>query len=676
MRSSRTAFLAATVTSLVLGGLVISAGEAAADTYGKLPIASLGDLVVDPVHQRVFASDPRSGTIVATDYQGRKVAQLSDLPGVRGLALSADSSHLYAAVPGAKALVSVTTTTITEAKRYPVGDTWYPEEVVAIGNELWFGYDENKDTDGLGGFGSVDLTTSEVRKHEQNGDGAGAWSWFSGPPRLLASAARPDLLVATDARSTGGALALYDVSSGTATVTKTTHAPGHIAVDDLIFVANSTALLRIGYSSRWRIGLDDLAVSPAYTNLTATYAADVAADGRVAFAADTDAGAALVVYQADAIEPAKRITLPKVDGVAVTPAVKRGLAWEPGGNRLFTVVQRSDEYWLLVLNDPTTTLPAPPTPPVAGRPSITFQQPPYFYARPNVPFTVTGGTTGILADSELVVTRVSDAAPTSTEIARVRTDATGTFRFTDTLTAEGPATYTVTYKDELGYVAATGLLDLYCYRQPVSLSLDRHGTTYAHGTTVTFTAKLGKTATNRVVEIWADPDGSDLPKRLVKKGAVDSSGKLSVSLKLTRNTNLRASFAGDAVYEPSIADVRVNTRVAVSSTVTKHFQTKKIGAQSYYVVRTTKDPRFTTTMTAYPKRYYRFVFQRYTGGKWKPFRTSYASLDSRGKSSIELTGKYPAGARFRMRAEYATGNYGDRVNAPTYGAWKYFTYAK
>jgi hypothetical protein len=29
-----------------------------------------------------------------------------------------------------------------------------------------------------------------------------------------------------------------------------------------------------------------------------------------------------------------------------------------------------------------------------------------------------------------------------------------------------------------------------------------------------------------------------------------------------------------------------------------------------------------------------------------------------------------------MRAQYATGSYGDRVNAKTYGAWKYFTYAK
>jgi hypothetical protein len=218
-----------------------------------------------------------------------------------------------------------------------------------------------------------------------------------------------------------------------------------------------------------------------------------------------------------------------------------------------------------------------------------------------VPFTLVGSITAIPAGSEIVVTRVTATEPDGVEFAKVTTSATGAFSFTDTYTVEGYATYTVSYRNELGYMAATDLMQIWCYRLAVSLSLNRDRATYAYGKKVLFTAKLGKTATNRVVEIWADPDGSDLPNRLLKKGPVDSAGKFSASIRLTRNTTLQATFAGDAVYGPSVAFSEVYTRVAVSTKVTKHYKTKKIGANTYYVVRTTKDPRFTTTMTAQPR---------------------------------------------------------------------------
>ena len=76
-------------TSLVL----TAAAPAFADTSKILPIASAGDVVVDGVHQRVYISDPRNAKIIATDYDGTVVGTRSNLPGVLGLALSADSER-------------------------------------------------------------------------------------------------------------------------------------------------------------------------------------------------------------------------------------------------------------------------------------------------------------------------------------------------------------------------------------------------------------------------------------------------------------------------------------------------------------------------------------------------------------------------------------------------------
>ncbi|MFC6610206.1 hypothetical protein ACFQFC_24735 [Amorphoplanes digitatis] len=81
-------------------------------------------------------------------------------------------------------------------------------------------------------------------------------------------------------------------------------------------------------------------------------------------------------------------------------------------------------------------------------------------------------------------------------------------------------------------------------------------------------------------------------------------------------------------------------------------------------------------MTAYPDRFYRLTIEKYSGGKWKTYKTGSFGLDSKGKSETWITGYYKAGLRFRVRAEYGVSTYSDKVNAKTYGAWSYYTYAK
>ncbi|GIF25100.1 hypothetical protein BJ973_007355 [Actinoplanes tereljensis] len=665
MRPLRVVLTAATLASSVLIGMAVSVGTAAADTYAKLPITSFGDLVVDSVHQRVFVSDPGSGKIVATDFQGRFVAELTGLPGVRGLVLSADSSRLYAAVTRARALVAVSTATVTEAARYPVGDEVYPGEVVTLGDRLWFGYDTSETSDDSGDFGSVDLDTSDVHLHDYAADlSAGL---YYGPPRLAVSPSRPGVLVASDVTSSAAAVNVYDVSTGTAKLAGRWRAASGLTTTDIAFTADGTQLIRVDYRSRQSIDVDTPVGTEIYRSWTSTYAMGTSSDGRIAVA--TDEG--VQIYAQGATEPTQKVSMPLVEGANPATWVRRhGLAWEPGGNRLFTVV---DGFWLLVLNDPSTKVPtsSPPT-----KPAITLNQPSFNYARPGTPFTITGKSAGLPAGAALTVTRISSESPSGQEIATVVPDSTGAFSFTDTLTVEGQATYLVRYPGTGNWDRLETSLSIYAYKQSVTLSINGNGWVSAYGATVTFTAWLRAWDTNRTVEIWADPAGNDQPKRLVKKGPVDDGGKISVSLRLTRNTVLSATYAGDGVYAASVTAATTYTRVAVNTAITRHFKTKKIGSQTYYVVRTTKDPYFTTTMTAYPNRFYRLVVEKYSGGKWKSYKTALLGLDSKGKSIATITGYYPAGTRFRVHSEYGVTANTDTVNAKTYGAWRYYTYAK
>lgn len=668
MRPLRAVLAATTLASSLLIGVAVSAGTAMADTYGKLPITSFGDLVVDPVHQRVFASDPSSGKIVATDYRGKVVAELAGLPGVWGLALSTDSSRLYAAVPGARALVAVATTTVTEATRFPVGDSVYPGEVAAAGDRLWFGYDTSETQQDSGDFGSVDLKTSDVRLHDYAADES--WGLYDGPPRLAVSPSRPGLLVAADVHVSNSRIGVYDVSSGTAHLTRKGQVERGLTTSDIAFTSDGSELFRIDYRSRQRIDVDDLSGAEV-DELTLNYAMGAAADGRIAVATEGPGSATVVeVYAKGAAKPTQEIPVPVVDGITSPRVSQHGLAWEPGGNRLFAVV---DGFRLLVLNDPSTTLPTPSHP---ATPAVTVNRPSFEYARPGTPYTITGTTAGLPAGAALTVTRTNGETPAGKVIATVVPDDSGAFSFTDTVMVEGQVTYEVRYPGTGNWDSLSSVVSLWAYKLATTLSLTGNGSVHAYGTTATFTASLRKWDTNRVVEIWADPAGDDQPNRLIKKGSVDSAGKLSVSLRLTRNTTLTAKFSGDLVYGAGTTSATVYTRVAVDTKITKHFKTKKTASHTYYVIRTTKDPHFITTMTAYPGRYYRLAVEKYSGGKWKSYQTATLSLDSKGRSEAWITGYYAAGSKFRVRAEYGVLRNSDKVNTKTYGSWRYYTYAK
>jgi hypothetical protein len=191
---------------------------------------------------------------------------------------------------------------------------------------------------------------------------------------------------------------------------------------------------------------------------------------------------------------------------------------------------------------------------------------------------------------------------------------------------------------------------------------------------VKFTAHLGSTYKNRTVEIWADPYGADKPKKLMKTGTVNSSGNLSVTLDLKRDTKVTAKFAGDARYNPKSTAVTVGAKVQVSTAVSGHYKTKYAWSHTYYYFHKSKDPLFTTTMTAYQDRRQRLELEVYYDGAWRDAGAQYFSLSSTGVSKVTLGGTHETGYRFRVRSSYYNFSSGDNVNSTTHGAWKYFIF--
>jgi hypothetical protein len=251
-------------------------------------------------------------------------------------------------------------------------------------------------------------------------------------------------------------------------------------------------------------------------------------------------------------------------------------------------------------------------------------------------------------------------------------NANGTFSFTDTPPAGDKVVYTVGYPGDTGHTAASGTDTVAVSRQTPALTLSKNGKVYAYGTDVTFTAHLGTTYKNRTVEIWADPFGADKPRKLVKKGTVNSSGNLSVTLDMTRDTTLTAVFAGDARFAPKTTKSTAYARVSVSAAVSKYYKTGKIGSTKYYYFHKNNTSVYTTTMSYYAGREQLLQLQVYYQGRWYDAGSDYFALNSHGKSTVGLEGPGESGVRARVRASYIKGgNDGDSVNTTTHGSWKY-----
>jgi hypothetical protein len=666
MRLSRVALAATVLAGSTALGFVVSAGTATAAEV-DLPVSAFGEMVVDPVHERLFISDWGAGKIVATDYQGTKIAELPGLPGVNGLSLSADSKVLYAAVRDAHAIVAVDTESVTESDRYPVGDERFPGDVAPVGGKLWFSFDDWAGSGGSGNFASLDPATDEIVPHDTSDT-----VWYSDPPTIYANPANPGLLAFADTNSSSGEVAVFDVSSGTPELKLDANLLDGTTVADVALTADGSKLYAVGYRSARSVTVPGGAKENAFPGQDFWSAVAIGRDGRFAVSVTGSTTADVLVYRDDLTTPQKTLAFERDSDVTAG-----GLAWEPGGSRVFAVVGHYDSYRLSVLNpDAAPPSSAQPEPEQPTQPAIFLWAPPT--ATRAKAFELRGALTanGLPEGAELTLTRTDLDSPSGKVLGTVKTGAEGMWTRNDTPPAGGPVTYTVSYAGSAKYAAASTSAVVEVSRAAPALAIDKNKTINAYGSTVTFTATLGRTYKNRVVEIWADPAGGDQPNRLLKRATVNSAGKVSAAFKLTRNTAVIARFTGDAQYAPRAVTSIAYTRVSVSTKMFKYYKTTKIGSTGYFVYRVKRAPEFTHTMTHYPNRIERTVIQRYSGGKWRSYASGYFKLVN-GKSELIYEGTFKAGQRYRVRSEYIAGALGrDSVNYTTYGAWKYWTFTK
>ncbi|MFB7495065.1 Ig-like domain repeat protein [Streptomyces sp. NPDC056161] len=651
----RTSLTAATTLAVLFSSAALAAAPAYADTSKILPVKSTGDIVVDGVHQQVFISDPSNGKIVVTDYSGTVVNQLTtNLSGVYGLELSADSGTLYAAVQDLDAIAVIDTATDTETTRYPVGDK--PLSVALAGGKLWFGYGDGA----AGNIGSVDLAGEQ---HEVT---LGQGSAYSAP--ILDAAPGSDILVAGQPGMSPSAITSYDVSSGTATRLGGTDAGSNLR-DLKVTPDGKDVVVASGWPYYHQVfKTADLTEDGKYTSTAYPNAVAIAPDGTVAGGSDASYDPDVYVFRPGRSEAVRTYDLPSTGNSSgsdlVAPA---GLAFSPDSSRLFAVSRNSEGvYSLREYNTPakavtTIKVNAPTSAPRAKQ------------------LTVTGKVTSTIAlpaGAKLTITRTDLESPTGKTLPSVTVKADGTFSFTDTPPAGGKVTYKAAYAGDADHAAGSGSDAVNVSRVTPTLTLNNNRKVFAYGADVKFTAHLGTTYKNRKVEIWADPYGGDKPNKLVKSGTVNSSGNLSVTLDLTRDAKVTAKFAGDARYGSRTVTSTVGARVSVSSSLSGHYKAKSAWSHTYYFFHKTKNPLFTTKMSYYPGRDERMDYQVYYQGRWYSGDSQYFGLGTSGVAKITLTGNHASdvGWRFRVRSAYVKGGSGDSVNSTTYGAWKYFTF--
>lgn len=648
---------AATTLAVLFSSAALAATPASADSSKILPVRQTGDIVVDGVHQQVFVSDPSNGKIVVTDYAGNVVKQLTtNLSGVFGLELSADSGTLYAAVRDKGAIAVIDTATDTETTRYAVGDK--PLSVALAGGRLWFGYGG----DAAGNIGSVDLTSEQ---HEVTLDQDK--SWYSAP--VLDAAPGSDTLVAGQPGLSPSEVASYDVSSGTAQKLASTREAGSNLGDLQVTPDGKDVVVASGapyYHQVFKTA--DLTGDGKYTTTAYPNSVAVAPDGTVAGGSFAWYDPDVYVFKPGSSEAVRTYDFPNTGNTSGADTLAdAGLAWAPDGSRLFAVTYNSEGVYSLREYDAptkaatTVTVDAPATATRAKKLTVKG--------------TVTAKT-ALPAGAQVTVTRTDLESPNGKALAPVTVKTDGTYSFTDTPPAGGKVKYTVAYAGDADHTAAKASDTVDVSRAKPALTVNNNGKVYAYGKDVKFTAHLGTTYKNRTVEIWADPFGSDKPNKLVKSGKVNSDGNLSVVLDLKRDTKVTAKFAGDARYQPRSASSTVGAQVSVSTSVSRHYKTKSTWGHTYYFFHKSKNPLITTKMPYYPGRQQKFEFEVYYQGTWYPGDAQYFGMGPDGVSKVEITGNHSedVGWRFRVRSSYVNSSSGDTVNSTTHGAWKYLTF--
>ncbi|WP_210573260.1 Ig-like domain repeat protein [Streptomyces sp. GESEQ-4] len=639
---------AATAFAVLFSSVALSVAAAGTASAASAVLTQPVGLVADGALQRVFVADQDNGRILATDYSGTLVDVNVGFGRPSDLALSDDGLTLYAALPTTHEIVAIDAATLEVRTRYDLGAGVDPRETAFAGGRLWFSYRTTDESGFHGNLGVIDPAADPAAAVALGQLPEGVAPYYNAAV-LDADPSSPGLLSFYDSGDRSGAINLLDVSGTTPQVIAKTDSDRWTL--DIDLVPGTSQVLWNG--SRKLNYADGTFTEVA--GLTETgWHGDVSPGGLIAQAYDRHVN----IYKAGSATPVRRFD-------AGTSSMGE-VAWAPDSSRVFALAGNSDNTYTLKaftgpsLSVPTLTVNAPASATRAKQLTVTGK------LTANVPFTV--GT-------KLAVTRTDLESPNGKSLPTVTVKADGTYSFTTSPPVGGKVTYKVSYAGDATHTAVSASDKVDVSRASTALRLNNNGKLYNYGTDVKFTAHLGTTYKNRSVQIYADPFGGDKPKKLIKSGKVNSAGDLSAWVDMTRDTAVTAVFSGDARYKPKTVKVTAYARVKVSTAVSKHYKTAKIGSTSYSWFHKNTDPLLTTTMSYYPGRQQRFDIEVYYQGSWYPGDSQYFPVGTNGKSAVTLEAPGESGIRARMRSVYVNGSSGDTVNSTTYGAWKYLYFS-
>ena len=259
-------------------------------------------------------------------------------------------------------------------------------------------------------------------------------------------------------------------------------------------------------------------------------------------------------------------------------------------------------------------------------------------------------------------------------VGAARTEADGTFRTTDVPRIGLRNTYRVAYAggstvlsgDKTSSTSAS--ITATIERLPTYLSVHTDKVSYDFGDLAVVTAHLGTTYRDRDVGIYAQTVG--LGKHRLRYAHVDSSGRLTASYRITRNTNFSATFFGDLRRAPVSATVFRGARPAATQRFTGYYATASDGYRMFH-----QDDEASLRVHLDPGKQDQCAFfdlQERIGGDWRARRSSscfHVNAYSNAFGYWSFHQFAVVGRDYRVRMTYG----GDRLNIGLATPWRYLT---